>query len=80
MAAQTSAQAKAIIEDFAKVQEAGFFPCPRCGQMLMDERPVRNALSRHANVYVCDECGTDEAMREYAGNPLPLEEWYIAKK
>ncbi|HWP51661.1 MAG TPA: hypothetical protein VN626_08190 [Clostridia bacterium] len=45
----------------------------------MDKRPVRNALSRHANVYVCDECGMDEAMREYAGNPLPLEEWYVSK-
>ena len=52
--------------------------CPRCGRDAMDERPARNALSRHAKVYICDACGTDEAVRDYAHTPLPLEEWACA--
>ena len=37
------------------------------------------ALSRHVQVYICDECGTDEAIRGLCGNDLPLREWAIAK-
>lgn len=80
MAIKTSGQAKAIIEEFAKVQEGGFFPCPRCGRMVMNEKPTRNALSRCAQVYICDECGTDEAMRAFARKLMPLEEWYIVRQ
>ena len=67
------------ITEFAKVQREGFFPCPRCGRYRMDSDPVRNALSRHATIYVCDECGTDEAIRDFAGICLPLKEWAIAE-
>ena len=35
--------------------------CPRCGRMTVKDRLHTNALSRHATVYVCDACGTDEA-------------------
>lgn len=34
-----------------------------------------NALSRHADIYVCDQCGTDEAMLDFMRNPLPVEDW-----
>ena len=34
-----------------------------------------NALSRHADIYVCDACGTEEALLKFMGNPLPLREW-----
>ena len=67
------------ITNFARVQREGFFPCPRCGNHHMDSDPIRNALSRHAAVQICDECGTDEALRDFAGAVLPLEEWAIAK-
>ena len=53
--------------------------CPRCGQATMAENPVRNALSRHATVYICDACGTDEAIRDWNKNVLPLESWACAK-
>ena len=53
--------------------------CPRCGQAAMAENPVRNALSRHATVYICDACGTDEAIRDWNKNVLPLESWACAK-
>ena len=73
----TEAEAKAALERFAKVQRKHRFACPRCGAWAMDEDPIRNALSRHANVQICDKCGNDEAIRDYLGNPLPLAEWSI---
>lgn len=44
-------------------------PCPRCGRMAMrPERPALNALSRKDNkTYVCNSCGTDEAMLNMVG-------------
>jgi hypothetical protein len=29
---------------------------------------------------ICSKCGTDEAMRDYGGDPLPLTEWYAVKQ
>ena len=34
-----------------------------------------NALSRHADVYICDACGTEEALLKFMSNPLPMHEW-----
>lgn len=53
--------------------------CLRCGQPL---HPVLayNALSRYADVYVCEACGMDEALRDAAGQPMPFSEWYAAKQ
>ena len=55
-------------------------PCPRCGRDVMSEEPVRNALSRCADVYVCDACGMDEAMLAMMQNPLPLKQWACFKE
>ena len=49
--------------------------CPRCGQDSMNPAIHRNALSRHADVYICDDCGTAEALLEMMQNPLPLVQW-----
>lgn len=72
-----SIDAKKLVESLKKLQEQGEkFPCPRCGHGRMDVNPIRNSLSRYADVYICNECGTDEAMMDFAGiDPLPLEEW-----
>lgn len=72
------AAAKNLIEGLMILQEQKvLFPCPRCGHYRMDsENPVRNALSRYAKVYICDWCGSDEAMRDfYRIDPMPLNEW-----
>lgn len=52
--------------------------CPRCGG---DLSPVlaENALSRYADVYICSECGTDEATRDAVSTPQPLESWVSAE-
>lgn len=48
--------------------------CPRCGGDLSTVL-AENALSRYADVYICSECGTDEAMRDAFSTPQPLESW-----
>ena len=77
---RTEAGARAFIESLKPLQDAGLrFPCPRCGYDRMHtEKPVRNALSRYATVYVCEVCGMDEAMRDMVGEKLPLTEWSMA--
>lgn len=62
--------------DFKAQQLAGErLPCPRCGSGVMNTYVTRNALSRHADVYVCDDCSTAEAMLDFMQNPLPLNQW-----
>lgn len=69
--------ARIEIEKLLPLQQKGEkFPCPRCGHDRMhSDSVVLNALSRYATVYICEECGMDEAMRDMFGDPLPLEEW-----
>lgn len=72
--------AKRLVESLKPRQLAGeVFPCPRCGRNTMRERPVLNALSRYADVYVCNDCGTEEAIGDMLGEVLPLPEWSMAK-
>lgn len=41
--------------------------CPRCNYYRLDEEEVMNALSRKDNkTYICDNCGRDEALEEFA--------------
>lgn len=67
------------LADLRARQEAGEkLPCPRCGRDTMKPALHTNALSRRATgVYVCDDCGTSEAMLEFMNNPMPVEEWAI---
>jgi len=39
-----------------------------------------NALSRAADILICDACGTDEGVRAFIGKPMPMEEWACMKK
>ena len=48
--------------------------CLRCGSPLAAHLMV-NALSRYADVQICEACGMDEALRDAAHTPLPLAEW-----
>ena len=67
---------KAALLDLKARQAAGeHMPCPRCGKDSMNRNVFRNALSRHADIQICDECGTAEAMLDFMQNPLPLDQW-----
>ena len=62
--------------DLKARQDAGeHMPCPRCGRNTMKESIYTNALSRHADIYICDACGTEEALLKFMSNPLPVTEW-----
>lgn len=76
---EATTAAKEKIDAFAALQENGVHFCPRCGNMTVKDRLHTNALSRHANVYICDICGMDEAIRDMKEESLPLKEWAIAQ-
>jgi len=65
------------LADLRARQTAGeWMPCPRCGRDTLKPAIHTNALSRHADgIYICDECGTAEAMLDFMNNPLPTELW-----
>ena len=50
-------------------------PCPRCGADAMKHPITTNALSRHADLYICDSCGTAEALLAFMGQIYPLHQW-----
>lgn len=62
-------------------QQNGWPFCPRCGKTLKinpqtQQAASSNALSREVSgLYICDDCGSDEALRAFASMPLPLEQW-----
>ena len=67
---------KALADLIARQQAGEWMPCPRCGRDTLKPSLHTNALSRHADgVYICDECGTAEAMLDFMNNPLPTELW-----
>ena len=39
-----------------------------------------NSLSRYAEVYICNDCGVDEAMRELNGTVLPRSDWWSERE
>ena len=62
--------------DLKARQDAGeHMHCPRCGADTMKDPVHTNALSRVADIYICDACGTEEALLKFMHNPLPMHEW-----
>ena len=46
----------------------------------MPDKLTHGALSRHAKgVYICEACGTDEALRDWTGNVKPLSDWVLVR-
>lgn len=69
-----------LLADLKARQLAGeHLPCPSCGRDTMKERVATNALSRHAEIYVCDACGMAEALLCALGAPIQLDQWACAK-
>ena len=69
---------KALLDIRARQESGEHMPCPRCGRDTMKPNLHTNALSRHADgIYVCDDCGTAEAMLQFMNSPLPIEEWAV---
>ena len=65
-----------ILDDLKARQQAGeHMACPRCGMDVMKTPVHTNALSRAADIYICDACGSTEAMLAYMKQPSPLSGW-----
>lgn len=62
--------------DLKARQAAGEYTlCPRCGQDTMKPDLYTNALSRVANIQVCDDCGLTEAKLAFMQAPTLLTQW-----
>lgn len=81
--AQDEEDMKKLIESLMPLQSEGqcsSFPCPRCGRENMREPAVRNAISRYASVYICSDCGMEEALMDFTGKPpLPFAQWGMVR-
>ena len=65
-----------ILDDLKARQRAGErMACPRCGMDVMKTPVHTNALSRAADIYICDACGSTEAMLAYMHQSSPLSGW-----
>lgn len=54
--------------------------CPRCGCQVDGEyRHQLQALSRRADITICNDCGTAEALEDFYGQQKPLADWAIVK-
>lgn len=81
-ASKTKMKIDTIISGWASAQKAGaYLPCPRCGMVRMRPDLYSNAFSRRANIYICDQCGTAEAVEDYqnTSHKLPVEGWFVCK-
>lgn len=64
------------LADLKARQECGEYTlCPRCGRDSMKPDLYTNALSRSADIMVCDTCGVDEAKLAFMGAPMTLYQW-----
>lgn len=52
--------------------------CLRCGKPLC-RHYAENALSRALKVFICPECGVDEALRDATGEVLPVSQWHAVQ-
>lgn len=81
---------KALIENWKIAQSAGaILPCPRCGLLKM--KLSGNAISRRADIKICDSCGTEESIEDLSSSKTSpaleigsdeykesyLKEWWI---
>ena len=64
------------LADLKARQGAGeHMPCPRCGRDTMKPDVHTNALSRQADIMICDACGMEEALQAFTNSPSSLSEW-----
>jgi uncharacterized protein (DUF2225 family) len=54
--------------------------CMRCGYSAMLPGVLRNSLSRHYDIYICPECGNDEAIRIFKKSVLPPAQWWCVRE
>lgn len=78
----TKPKINVVLKSIAAKQKSSYVPeCPRCGfesMMCSLNASTFGALSRRADIYVCAECGIEEAMEDcYGMKKLPISEWAL---
>ena len=71
----TERMERRLLDLKARQQAGEHMPCPRCGADTMKEPIHTNALSRATDLYVCDACGSAEAMLAFMKQEYPLTSW-----
>ena len=71
----TDRMKKALADLKAKQESGSYTLCPRCGRDTMKPDLYTNALSRQADIQVCDECGSSEAILAFMNKPYSLYQW-----
>lgn len=66
---------KALANLKAQQESGKYTRCPRCGLDTMKPDLHTNALSRQADLMVCDDCGTAEALLAFMNKPYSLYMW-----
>lgn len=67
-----------LIDVFSYKQKHVWCCCPRCGCDRMNRDVARNAVSRRADIMVCDICGGVEAVEDATViQPLPVNKWEL---
>ena len=71
----TERMERRLLDLKARQQAGEHMPCPRCGADTLKEPIHTNALSRATDLYVCDACGSAEAMLAFMKQDYPLTCW-----
>ena len=72
---RTEEEAKITLDWYGKRQPSENARCPRCGAH-MEGKTATHAVSRWADIMVCDMCGTFEALEAAAlMEKIPLMQW-----
>ena len=68
------------VKKFAIQQKNGnTMICPRCGKTAMKTNLLHNCLSRRTEIYICENCGMEEALLDFYGTLDLISDWYICK-
>ena len=72
--------ARGILRTYAEMQNQNkhdnSLPCPRCGKDSMSANVLKNALSRHFDIHICDICGNQEAVSVSVDKSISLQSWW----
>ena len=76
----TDAEAKITLVWWGKHQPETDCTCPRCGAPMPGKK-VHHALSRRADIYICDADGMNEAFEDAGlAEKKPLMQWYAIQQ
>lgn len=69
----------AVAVERNRQEQNAFAICPRCGKRTMRDKLIHNALSRRADIYVCEPCGMSEALCDAMGIDDDIVGWNVFK-